>query len=46
MLADQLLLLMDGAYVQARMFGSENPAAQVAKAAVTLLNAQLGNETG
>src|SRR6266545_2940382 len=29
-LADQLLLLMDGAWVAARMFGPDNPAAQVA----------------
>lgn len=39
-LADQLMLLMDGAYLQARMFGPTNPAAHVAQAAVALLDAQ------
>lgn len=40
-LADQLLLVMDGGYVQARMFGVDSPAAQVAEAAAVLLKAQL-----
>jgi AcrR family transcriptional regulator len=39
-LADQLLLLMDGAFLQARMFGPTNPAAHVAQAAATLIEAQ------
>jgi AcrR family transcriptional regulator len=38
-LADQLLLLMDGAWVAARMFGPDNPAAQVAAAAQALIDA-------
>jgi AcrR family transcriptional regulator len=38
-LADQLLLLMDGAWVAARMFGPGNPSAQVAAAATTLIEA-------
>lgn len=41
-LADQLLLLMDGAYLQARMFGPTNPATHVAQAAVMILDAHLG----
>lgn len=40
LLADQLLVLMDGAFMSVRMFGSNNPAAQVAKAADTLIAAQ------
>lgn len=36
-LADQLLLLMDGAWVAARMFGPDNPGAQVATAAEALI---------
>jgi AcrR family transcriptional regulator len=40
-LAPQLLLLMDGAFVAARMFGPNNHAAQVAQAAATLIAAQL-----
>ena len=39
MLADQLLLLMDGAWVAARMFGPSNPAANVTAAARTLIDA-------
>lgn len=41
-LADALLLLMDGAYMAARMFGGSphNPAANVAHAAQTLIEAQ------
>ena len=38
-LADQLLLLMDGAWVAARMFGPHNPSAQVAAAATALIEA-------
>ncbi|MBI5670960.1 MAG: TetR/AcrR family transcriptional regulator [Chloroflexi bacterium] len=40
-LADQLLLLMDGAFMAVRMFGVSNPAAQVSAAAETLISAQL-----
>jgi AcrR family transcriptional regulator len=40
-LADQLFLLMDGAYMASRMFGPENPATQVASAARTLIDAAL-----
>ncbi len=36
-LADQLLLLMDGAFMAVRLFGADNPAAQVADAAQNLL---------
>jgi AcrR family transcriptional regulator len=38
-LAGQLLLLMDGAWVAARMFGPRNPAARVAEAAEALIAA-------
>jgi AcrR family transcriptional regulator len=38
-LADQLLMLMDGAWVAARMFGRANPARHVADAAKALLHA-------
>jgi AcrR family transcriptional regulator len=38
-LAAQLLLLMDGAWVAARMFGPRNPAAKVAEAAEALIAA-------
>jgi len=38
-LADQLLLLMDGAWVAARMFGTDNPATGLADAATTLIDA-------
>lgn len=41
MLADQLLLLMDGAFIQTRMFGPTNPATHVAQAAGALIDAQL-----
>ncbi|MFO7681326.1 MAG: TetR/AcrR family transcriptional regulator [Chloroflexota bacterium] len=41
-LADQLFLLMDGAYMASRMFGTENPAAHVAEAARVLIEAALG----
>jgi len=40
-LADQLFLLMDGAYMAARMFGTMNPALHLASAARTLIDAQL-----
>lgn len=46
-LADALLLLMDGAYMAARMYGASatNPAANVAQAARQLLDAQcVGSE--
>ena len=42
-LADQLFLLMDGAYMAARMFGIENPGSSVAEAAIVLLDAQINN---
>jgi len=38
-LAEQLLLLMDGAWVAARMFGPRNPGEQVAAAARALIEA-------
>ena len=41
-LADQLFLLMDGAYMAARMFGPENPASHLASAAETLIDVQTG----
>ncbi len=41
-LADQLFLLMDGAYMASRMFGAKNPAAHVAEAAQTLIDSALG----
>lgn len=40
-LADQLFLLMDGAYMAARMFGPRNPASHLASAAKTLIDAQV-----
>jgi AcrR family transcriptional regulator len=40
-LADQLFLLMDGAYMAARMFGTQNPAANLASAAKALIEAQV-----
>ncbi|MCA9904022.1 MAG: TetR/AcrR family transcriptional regulator [Anaerolineae bacterium] len=40
-LADQLLLLMDGAFMAVRMFGVRNPAAHVAEAAAALIDAQM-----
>ncbi|NUN99387.1 MAG: TetR/AcrR family transcriptional regulator [Saprospiraceae bacterium] len=40
-LADQLFLLMDGAYMASRMFGAENPAAHLAEAARILIDAAL-----
>jgi AcrR family transcriptional regulator len=38
-LADQLFLLMDGAYMASRMFGTQNPAAHLAEAAQILIDA-------
>jgi hypothetical protein len=40
-LADQLFLLMDGAFMAVRMFGTDNPAARVSQAAEGLIEAQL-----
>jgi len=40
-LADQLFLLMDGAYMASRMFGAKNPAAHVAEAARVLIDTAL-----
>jgi AcrR family transcriptional regulator len=40
-LADQLLLLMDGAFMAVRMYGVDNPAAHVAAAAEVLIAAQI-----
>jgi AcrR family transcriptional regulator len=40
-LADQLFLLMDGAYMASRMFGATNPAAHLAKAAKVLIDSAL-----
>ena len=40
-LADQLFLLMDGAYTASRMYGAENPAAHIVAAAQTLIDASL-----
>jgi AcrR family transcriptional regulator len=42
-LADQLLLLVDGAWVAARMFGPHNPAATLASAAAALIRAHHPN---
>ena len=41
-LADQLFLLMDGAYMASRMFGTKNPATQVAEAARVLMDSAIG----
>lgn len=41
-LADQLFLLMDGAYMSSRMFGAKNPAAHLAETARILLDAAIG----
>jgi AcrR family transcriptional regulator len=40
-LADQLFLLMDGAYMASRMFGAKNPASHLAGAAKVLIDAQI-----
>lgn len=42
-LADQLFLLMDGAFMAVRMFGTDSPASKVAGAAQALIDAQLVN---
>ena len=42
-LAGQLFLLMDGAYMASRMFGAKNPAAYLAEAARVLIEAALGS---
>jgi AcrR family transcriptional regulator len=39
-LADQLFVLMDGAFMAARMYGPDNPALRVAQAAEALIEAQ------
>ena len=41
-LADQLFLLMDGAYMASRMFGSKNPSAHLAEAAQILIDSASG----
>lgn len=41
LLADQLYLLMDGAYMTARVFNRDNPAAHLGETAATLIDAQL-----
>jgi AcrR family transcriptional regulator len=41
-LADQLLLLMDGAYMASRMFDTKNPATHVTEAARVLVDSALG----
>jgi AcrR family transcriptional regulator len=38
--ADQLLMLMDGAWVAARMFGRDNPAAHVLNAATAIIQSR------
>ena len=43
-LADQLMLLMDGAYASSRMYGPGNPARYVADAARALIEAHSRNE--
>jgi len=40
-LADQLFLLMDGAYMASRMFGAKNPASHLAQAAQALIDAAI-----
>jgi AcrR family transcriptional regulator len=41
-LADQLFLFMDGAFMASRMFGATNPAAHVVEAAQVLIDSALG----
>jgi len=41
-LADQLVLLMDGAYMARRMFGTQNPAVHLTEAARALVDAAVG----
>ncbi len=43
-MAAQLFLLMDGAYMAARMFGPDNPGADVASAAALIIEGHLGKE--
>jgi AcrR family transcriptional regulator len=45
-LASELLLLMDGAFAAARMFGRRSPAASVSRAAAALIDAQLAPRAG
>jgi len=45
-LADQLLLLMDGAFASVRMFGIENPGANVANAAALLIDGHIRQALG
>ena len=45
-LADQLLLLMDGAWVAARMYGPDNPAVGLTDAARTLIEAKPMSKNG
>ncbi len=45
-LGDQLLLLMDGAFMAVRLFGPDNPAVRVADAARILLDAYTATERG
>jgi hypothetical protein len=40
-LADELLLIMDGAFMAVRMYGINNPAAHVAEAAEALIAVQV-----
>jgi AcrR family transcriptional regulator len=40
-LADQLFLLMDGAYMASRMFGAKNPAVHLAEAAQILIDSSI-----
>lgn len=42
LLGDQLLVLMDGAFMAVRMYGADNPARHVAAAARTLIDAACG----
>jgi AcrR family transcriptional regulator len=42
LLGDQLVLLFEGAYISAQIFGANGPAAAVADAAAALIEAQLG----
>jgi AcrR family transcriptional regulator len=44
-LADQLFLLMDGAFMAIRMFGADNPAAQVVAAAEAIIAGQLSESS-
>jgi hypothetical protein len=44
-LADQLFLLMDGAYMASRMFGTKNPALHLVSAAKALIDAQISEQS-